>query len=75
MTCEAVECAVSLGAEDIGVNAEDASRSDLDFLIRYAKEAKNAAQDVSDIVTLSDMKTRRQLMKEFIKLPKKQKCR
>ena len=40
MTCEAVECAVSHGAEDIGVNAEDASRSDLDFLIRYAKEAK-----------------------------------
>lgn len=40
MTCEAVECAVSLGAEDIGINAEDASRSDLDFLIRYAKEAK-----------------------------------
>lgn len=40
MTCEAVECAVSLEAEDIGVNAEDASRSDLDFLIRYAKEAK-----------------------------------
>lgn len=40
MTCEAVECAVALGAEDIGINAEDASRSDLDFLIRYAKEAK-----------------------------------
>lgn len=40
MTCEAVECAVSLGAEDIGVNAEDASRSDVDFLIQYAKEAK-----------------------------------
>lgn len=40
MTCEAVECAVSLGAEDIGVNAEDASRSDLEFLIQYAKEAK-----------------------------------
>ena len=40
MTCEAVECAVSLGAETIGVNAEDASRSDLDFLIRFAKEAK-----------------------------------
>lgn len=40
MTCEAVECAVSLGAKDIGVNAEDASRSDLDFLIKYAKEAK-----------------------------------
>ena len=40
MTCEAVECAVDLGAENIGVNAEDASRSDLDFLIKYANEAK-----------------------------------
>mgnify|MGYP004685342743 FL=1 len=38
MTCEAVECAVSKGAEIIGVNAEDASRSDLDFLIKLAKE-------------------------------------
>lgn len=40
MTCEAVECAVSKGAQTIGVNAEDASRSDLDFLIKFAKEAK-----------------------------------
>lgn len=40
MTCEAVECAVSKGAETIGVNAEDASRSDIEFLIKYAKEAK-----------------------------------
>ncbi len=40
MTCEAVECAVSLGAEDIGVNAEDASRSNIEFLIKYANEAK-----------------------------------
>ena len=40
MTCEAVESAKSLGAQDNGVNAEDASRSDLDFLIKYAKEAK-----------------------------------
>ena len=40
MTCEAVECAVDKGAEIIGVNAEDASRSDLDFLIKLAKEAK-----------------------------------
>ena len=40
MTCEAVECAVSHGAEIIGVNAEDASRRDIDFLIRYAVEAK-----------------------------------
>ena len=42
MTCEAVECAVDLGAQDIGVNAEDASRSDIDFLIRFAREAKNS---------------------------------
>lgn len=42
MTCEAVECAKSLGAIDIGINAEDASRSDIDFLIRYANEAKKA---------------------------------
>ena len=40
MTCEAVECAVSKGAKIIGVNAEDASRSDLNFLIKLAKEAK-----------------------------------
>ena len=39
-TCDAVECAVSKGAEIIGVNAEDASRSDIEFLIKYAKEAK-----------------------------------
>ncbi len=40
MTCEAVECAVSKGAQTIGVNAEDASRSDINYLIRYASEAK-----------------------------------
>lgn len=40
MTCEAIECAISHGAEIIGVNAEDASRSDLDFLIKYAKASK-----------------------------------
>lgn len=40
MTCEAVECAVSKGAQIIGVNAEDASRSDIEFLIKYAKESK-----------------------------------
>jgi len=40
MTCEAVECAKDKGAKIIGVNAEDASRSDIEFLIRLAKEAK-----------------------------------
>lgn len=42
MTVDAVKCAVSKGAEIIGVNAEDASRSDIDFLIKYANEAKKA---------------------------------
>lgn len=40
MTCDAVECAVSKGAQIIGVNAEDASRSDIEFLIKYAKASK-----------------------------------
>jgi len=40
MTCEAVECAVDKGAQIIGVNAEDASRSDIEFLIKLAKETK-----------------------------------
>ena len=40
MTCEAVECAVSQGAEIIGVNAEDASRSDIDYLVKIAREVK-----------------------------------
>jgi len=37
---EAVEAARTHGAESIGVNAEDASRTDLDFLIRFASAAK-----------------------------------
>ena len=40
MTCEAVECAVFQGAEIIGVNAEDASRSDIDYLVKIAREVK-----------------------------------
>lgn len=40
LTCEAIECAISKGAQIVGVNAEDASRSDLEFLIKYAKAAK-----------------------------------
>ena len=40
MTKEAVECAKSKGAIIVGVNAEDASRSNLDYLITYANEAK-----------------------------------
>ncbi len=39
-TCEAINEAISQGAKMIGVNAEDASRSDLEYLIEYAKECK-----------------------------------
>ena len=42
MMSDAVKCAVSKGAEIIGVNAEDASRSDIEFLIKYAKTAKQS---------------------------------
>lgn len=42
MTVEAVKTAIKCGAETIGVNAEDASRSDLNYLIKFASEAKAA---------------------------------
>ena len=42
MTVKAVDAARTCGAQIIGVNAEDASRSDIDYLISYAKEAKTA---------------------------------
>ncbi len=45
MTCEAVECAVSKRAEIIGVNAEDASRSDIDYLVKIAREVKKLGAD------------------------------
>ncbi|MDO8567982.1 MAG: homocitrate synthase [Dehalococcoidales bacterium] len=37
---EAVDAARSLGAETIGVNAEDASRTDLDYLIKFGMAAR-----------------------------------
>jgi len=42
---EAVQAAHELGAETIGVNAEDASRTDLEYLIRFAEAAKKAGAD------------------------------
>jgi isopropylmalate/homocitrate/citramalate synthase len=41
----AVDAARSLGAETIGVNAEDASRTDLDFLIKFSLAAKEHGAD------------------------------
>jgi homocitrate synthase NifV len=40
--CEAVALAYKLGAETVGVNAEDASRTEIPDLIKYAKAAKQA---------------------------------
>ncbi len=40
MMVDAVEAAKSLGAESLGVNAEDASRTDVNFLIKFAAAAK-----------------------------------
>lgn len=40
MMIESVELALALGAESVGVNAEDASRTDLDFLVQFGLEAK-----------------------------------
>ena len=37
-----VRLASELGAEDVGVNAEDASRTDMDRLIEFAEKAKGA---------------------------------
>jgi homocitrate synthase NifV len=42
---EAVRLARKLGAKSVGVNAEDASRTQLDYLIRFAKAAKDAGAD------------------------------
>jgi len=39
---EAVDTAYKLGAETIGVNAEDASRTDLEYLIQFGKAANKA---------------------------------
>ena len=39
-TIKAVDAAVACGAQSIGVNAEDASRSDIAYLITFIQEAK-----------------------------------
>ena len=40
MMVDALDAARTHGAESIGVNAEDASRTDLDFLVKFAAAAK-----------------------------------
>jgi len=45
MMSDAVDAAKEQGAESVGVNAEDASRTDLDFLIKFAIAAKDHGAD------------------------------
>jgi len=45
MMTDAVDAARGHGAESIGVNAEDASRTDMDFLIKFALAAKEHGAD------------------------------
>jgi len=45
MMVDAVDAAREHGAESIGVNAEDGSRTDLDFLIKFASAAKQHGAD------------------------------
>ena len=45
MMTAAVDFAKGNGVKGVGVNAEDASRSDLDYLIKFAKAAKNHGAD------------------------------
>jgi len=45
MTLGAIDAAKAHGAESIGVNAEDASRTDIDFLLRFASLGKEHGAD------------------------------
>jgi homocitrate synthase NifV len=45
MMVDAVEAARTHGAESIGVNAEDASRTDINFLVKFASAAKKHGAD------------------------------
>ncbi len=45
MAVESLEAAKSQGAETVGVNAEDGSRTDLDFLVRFSLTMKEHGAD------------------------------
>jgi isopropylmalate/homocitrate/citramalate synthase len=45
MMVDAVEAARARGAESIGANAEDASRTEIDFLVKFASAAKEHGAD------------------------------
>jgi len=45
MAVEAIDAARAHGAQSIGINAEDASRTDIDFLVRFASLGKEHGAD------------------------------
>ena len=45
MAMEAIEAARAHGAQSVGINAEDASRTDIDFLVRFASLGKEHGAD------------------------------
>lgn len=45
MAVDAIDAARSHGAETVGINAEDASRTDIDFLLRFASAGKEHGAD------------------------------
>ena len=45
MATDAVDAAKSHGVETLGINAEDASRTDIDFLLRFASAGKEHGAD------------------------------
>ena len=45
MAVEAIDAAKSHGVETVGINAEDASRTDIDFLLRFALAGKEHGAD------------------------------
>ncbi|MFC1957834.1 homocitrate synthase [Chloroflexota bacterium] len=45
MTMEAIDAAKAHGVRSLGINAEDASRTDIDFLLRFASSAKEHGAD------------------------------
>jgi len=45
MMVDAVKLAKKMGVKTVGVNSEDASRTDMEYLIQFSKAAKNAGAD------------------------------
>jgi len=45
MTADAIDAAKELGLETVGVNAEDSSRTEIDFLVRFGEMAREHGAD------------------------------